>query len=122
MHHLRLLFESADPLPLSQFWAKLTGYETARIEEDMVCLEGDSLGAHQLVFVEVETWKAAPNRIQPDIVVPELDAEMRRAQSLGGTLIEVIDATGWRSGRRAIFRDPEGNEFALVENVGEEAA
>lgn len=122
MHHLRLLFESADPLPLSQFWAKLTGYETARIEEDMVCLEGTALGAHQLVFVEVETWKAAPNRVQPDLAVTDLDLEIGRTQTIGGTLIEVIDATRWRQGRRAIFRDPEGNEFALVEIAAEEAA
>ena len=107
---MRLVFNSADPLHLSDFWSGVTGYKRVVFEPDYIALDGDSLEVSQLVFVEVPDWKATPNRVRPDLLVDDLDLELERLQNLGAIVVEVTD-----EGRYSLLRDPEGNEFRVVE-------
>ena len=108
----RLSFDSVDPPLLSHFWAAVTGYRIAVNEPDYIRLEGRGLGVNQLVFREVARWKAAPNRVQLDIVTRHIEREAARLTALGATMVGEMDGHGEQ---RIVLRDPEGNEFSLVE-------
>lgn len=107
----RLHFDSVDPPFLSHFWAGVTGYRIVVNEPDYIRLEGRGLGFNQLVFREVERWKAAPNRVQLELVTSRLAPEIIRLQALGARLVSDEECRGER---RIMLRDPEGNEFALI--------
>lgn len=107
----RLHFDSVDPPYLSHFWAGVTGYRIVINEPDYIRLEGRGLGFNQLVFREVQRWKAAPNRVQLELVTTRVDREVARLQALGARLVSDEEGHGER---RVMLRDPEGNEFALV--------
>lgn len=108
----RLTFDCVDPALLGHFWAAVTGYRLVVNEAALIRLQGDRLGVDQLVFREVERWKAAPNRVQLDLLTSDLDTEAARLVELGAT--PVAEAAG-DGERRLVLRDPEGNEFALVQ-------
>jgi hypothetical protein len=108
----RLTFDCVDPALLGHFWAAVTGYRLVVNEASLIRLQGDRLGVDQLVFREVERWKAAPNRVQLDLLTSDIDAEAARLVGLGAT--PVVEASG-DGERRLVLRDPEGNEFALVQ-------
>jgi hypothetical protein len=107
----RLSFDAVDPALLSHFWAQVTGYRLVLNEPDEVRLRGDALGLDELVFREVPRWKAAPNRLQVDLLSDDLDGDALHLQSLGATRVAELVRRGER---RVVLRDPEGNEFALV--------
>src|SRR5215218_7962342 len=108
----RLTFACVDPALLGHFWAAVTGYRLVVNEADLIRLQGDRLGVDQLVFREVERWKAAPNRVQLDLLTDDIEAEAARLVGLGAA--RVVEGRG-PGERRLVLRDPEGNEFALVQ-------
>jgi hypothetical protein len=108
----RLTFDCVDPALLGHFWAAVTGYRLVVNEASLIRLQGDRLGLDQLVFREVGRWKATPNRVQLDLLTSDLDAEAARLTALGA--VPVVEASG-DGERRLVLRDPEGNEFALVQ-------
>ncbi len=108
----RLSFDCVDPALLGHFWAQVTGYRLVVNELDEVRIRGECLGVDELVFREVERWKASPNRLQLDLVSDDLDADADRLQGLGATRVGEFEHRGER---RIVLRDPEGNEFALVD-------
>ena len=110
----RLSFDAVDPALLGHFWAQVTGYRLVLNEPDEVRLRGEGLGVDELVFREVERWKAAPNRLQVDLVSDDLDADAVRLEGLGARRVAEFERRGER---RIVLRDPEGNEFALVAGV-----
>jgi predicted enzyme related to lactoylglutathione lyase len=109
---LQLTFESADPPLLGHFWSEVTGYRSAVNEPDYIRLDGDGLGVAHLVFVEVADWKATRNRLRVELVTDDLERELDRLIALGATPFDRAERHGER---RVSLRDPEGNEFTLVE-------
>jgi len=107
----RLSFDAVDPALLGHFWAEVTGYDLVVNEPDEVRLRGAALGLDELVFREVAQWKAAPNRLQVDLVSDDLDGDAVHLVALGATRVAELERRGER---RMVLRDPEGNEFALV--------
>jgi len=114
----RLSFDAVDPALLSHFWAQVTGYRFVLNEPDEVRLRGDTFGLGELVFREVDRWKAAPNRLQVDLFSDDLDADTLHLESLGATRVAEFQHRGER---RVVLRDPEGNEFALVAQAADAA-
>ena len=110
----RINFDSVDPPFLSHFWAGVTGYRLVVNEPAYIRLQGRGLGVSELVFREVERWKATPNRVQLDLVVNDLEREAERLIGLGATKVVEVEQQGER---RLILRDPEGNEFALIASL-----
>lgn len=105
-------FDAVDPAMLAHFWSGVTGYHRAVTEIDYVRLEGEDLGVSALVFREVESWKKVPNRVALELVTDDLGAELARLIHLGARPVCQIELCGEV---RMVLRDPEGNEFALVE-------
>lgn len=105
-------FDAVDPAMLAHFWSGVTGYHRAVTEIDYVRLEGDGLGVSALVFREVESWKKVPNRVSLELVTDDVEAELARLIPLGARPVGQIEGRGEV---RMVLRDPEGNEFALVQ-------
>jgi hypothetical protein len=112
---IRLNFDCVDPALLGHFWSAVTGYQVMTNEAALVRLQGRALRVGELVFREVDRWKAAPNRLQLDLLTDDLDAETERLVALGAS---PAGEAGTEGERRRLLRDPEGNEFALVEAPG----
>ena len=108
----RLTFDCVDPPLLGHFWASVTGYRLVTNEAALIRLQGDNLGLEQLVFREVERWKAAPNRLQLDLLTDDVEQEADRLVALGASRVGELLVDGER---RLVLRDPEGNEFSLIE-------
>ena len=109
---LQLTFDSADPALLGHFWSAVTGYRSAVNEPDYIRLDGTGLGVSHLVFVEVLDWKSHRNRLRLELVTTDLDAELDRVIDLGATPFEHTERD---DARRVSLRDPEGNEFTLIQ-------
>ena len=112
---VRLNFDCVDPALLGHFWSAVTGYQVVTNEAALVRLQGRALRVGELVFREVDRWKAAPNRLQLDLLTDDLEAETERLVRLGASPAGEVGVEGER---RRLLRDPEGNEFALVEAPG----
>ena len=108
----RLTFDCVDPALLGHFWSAVTGYQVVTNEAALIRLQGAALGVSQLVFREVDRWKASPNRLQLDLLSDDLEADTQRLVALGASSAGDVGAQGER---RRLLRDPEGNEFSLVE-------
>ena len=109
---VRLSFDCVDPALLGHFWSAVAGYPVVTNEAAIVRLQGRALRVGELVFREVDRWKAAPNRLQLDLLTDDLEAETARLVGLGASPVGEADADGEL---RRLLRDPEGNEFALVQ-------
>jgi predicted enzyme related to lactoylglutathione lyase len=103
-------FDCADPASLSEFWARLLGYDVAETSSDGALIVAESSSGFWIWFQRVPEGKAAKNRFHLDLRADDLEKEVARAESLGATTMarHQHDAWTWR-----IMQDPEGNEFCL---------
>jgi len=110
LHLHTITFDAADPQALADFWAGVTGYEAATVNEFVSILSGDGSVGPSLMFIKVPEGKTAKNRMHVDLGSPDLDGETQRVLGLGAELVGRYDEYGvtWAS-----FRDPEGNEFCI---------
>ena len=91
---VRLTFDCVDPALLGHFWSAVTGYRVVTNEAAIVRLEGRALRVGELVFREVDRWKAAPNRLQLDLLTDDLEGETARLVALGASPAGMVDAEG----------------------------
>jgi hypothetical protein len=121
-----VVFEAAEPARLARFWAEvIDGYavrpydeaEIARLaalgltpETDPTVLV-DGPGP-SLCFQRVPGRAGRPNRLHLDVAVRDRVARVARLTALGG-------AVEREAGSYTVMRDPEGNQFCLVEAGGE---
>src|SRR3954471_12217346 len=102
-----VVVDCADPLALSDFWAKATGYSVDRGDEEWVTLRGAGI---PLGFQRVPEPKTGKNRVHVDLHTDDEEREARRIESLGARRLYVSDNP------EDIFitlADPEGNEFCV---------
>lgn len=117
-----IVFDSAHPAALARFWAQvLDGYavraydaaEIARLSglgltpetDPTVLVDGPG---PMLCFQKVAEPKSVKNRVHLDVTVPDRRAEVARLLALGASVKR--EADGY-----TVLRDPEGNEFCVVE-------
>ncbi|GAA2429876.1 VOC family protein [Streptomyces mauvecolor] len=109
----QLVVDCADPGRLARFWAGLLGGRP--VVRDSSWSYVDPPGAPRLAFQRVPEEKAGKNRLHLDLAVEDVRraraaAVRRGAHPVGAT---VTDAQGTFQ----VMRDPEGNEFCLVESA-----
>jgi predicted enzyme related to lactoylglutathione lyase len=63
------------------------------------------------MFIKVPEGKATKNRIHPDLMAADLDAEVQRIVDAGGVRQAAFNQDG---ARWITLLDPEGNEFDVV--------
>jgi hypothetical protein len=80
------------------------------VEDDPTVLvepvPGGAVGGPRLFFQRVPEPKPVKNRVHPDVVTADLDAEIARLVELGATVHSRFDD-------HVVLQDPEGNECCL---------
>lgn len=103
--------ESVSPVASAGFWSTLLGLPAVtRGDAPRVTLTGGT----DLVFVPETGPKHTKNRVHPDLASASgehRDAVVRRALALGASHADI----GQRDVPWIVLRDPEGNEFCVLE-------
>jgi hypothetical protein len=134
MAHVKdIVFDCEHPASLARFWAAvLDGYdvapydeaELARLralgiespEDDPTVLVEWPGHTPRFFFQQVPEHKTAKNRVHVDVQADgDLDAEVARLVELGAVVVADHDPD---TGRFVTMRDPEGNEFCVMERAG----
>ncbi|HEV7720110.1 MAG TPA: VOC family protein [Iamia sp.] len=104
-----LTFDCADALGQAAFWAAVLDQPVAADGTTECAVVG---AAPRWMFLQVPEGKTVKNRLHPDLATTDLPAEVERLVALGATRLaeHTEDGATW-----VTLRDPEGNEFDLVE-------
>jgi len=116
---VHLVFDSADPPRMAEFWADALGWaaDVELPDEAEAMPAGFSYpgpAAVPLVFVSMPKPKAAKNRVHLDLTSSSLDnqaAQVERLLQRGATHVDIGQCdVPW-----VVLADPEGNEFCVLE-------
>jgi predicted enzyme related to lactoylglutathione lyase len=102
-----VVIDCAEPLALSEFWAKATGYSFEHGDEEWVTLRGSGV---RLGFQRVPEPKAGKNRVHVDLHTDDEEREAQRIEALGARRIYVSEHP---DDVFVTLADPEGNEFCV---------
>lgn len=122
-----LVFDCLHPAPLARFWsavldnysiapyddrelARLAALGVTDVEDDPTVLLEPTDAGPRIWFQTVPESKTCKNRVHVDVSAVDRHAEAERLISLGAVL--VADSA---SSQLTTMRDPEGNEFCIVE-------
>ncbi len=117
-----IVFDSVLPSRLARFWAAaLEGYavrpydeaEIARLAAKGLTPETDPSVLVDgpgpiLCFQQVDAEKTVRNRVHLDVTCADRGREVERLRALGASVHRELEG-------RTVLRDPEGNEFCVVE-------
>jgi hypothetical protein len=110
-----LTFSSTDPSRLANFWSEATGYTERRDGEDEILLAPDDWSFPRFTFQRVTAPNASPGRLHLDLTAADMKAEVARLVLLGATTLWTVDAAQSGTTTWTAMRDPEGNEFCVVQ-------
>ena len=109
-----LTFDCADAAVVGGFWARALGEELdpgAGEEFASIGLQDSGRTGPRWCFAQVPEGKSAKNRMHPDLMTGDLEAEVGRLIGLGASRKEDIKMG---SMRWTTLLDPEGNEFDVI--------
>ena len=109
-----LTFDCADAAVLGEFWARALGRELdpgAAKEFASIGLQDAGRPESRWAFAQVPEGKAAKNRMHPDLITADLQAETERLIGLGASRKADVEMG---SMRWTTLLDPEGNEFDVI--------
>jgi hypothetical protein len=109
-----LTFDCADAALLGGFWAQALGRELdpgAGEQFASIGLQDCGQPEARWCFAQVPEGKSAKNRMHPDLITADLEAEVERLVGLGATWKADVklDSMRWTT-----LPDPEGNEFDVI--------
>jgi Glyoxalase-like domain len=107
-------FDCADATVVGGFWAQALGQELdpgAGKEFASIALHDSGRAEPRWCFARVPEGKSAKNRMHPDLITADLEAEVGRLIGLGASRKEDVEmgSTRWTT-----LQDPEGNEFDVI--------
>lgn len=122
-----IVFDCAEPAALAPFWAELLeGYSVRAIDPADAAislalgLSGETPGTIMLdgpgpsiCFQNVDGQRPDNNRVHFDVKVSDRPAEVERLKLVGATVDRVLPTY-------TVMRDPEGNQFCLVDTGAEQ--
>lgn len=113
---VELVLDCAEPETLAKFWREALDYREYYTDAKLVVLVPNEGVASPLLLQRVPEPKAGKNRMHLDIVVDDVEAEVRRLQALGAHRIdEGVQSFG---GTRWVrMSDPQHNEFCVSTGV-----
>ena len=109
-----LTFDCADAAVLGEFWAQALGRELdpgAGKQFASIGLHDSGRTEPRWCFAQVPEGKSAKNRMHPDLIAPDLEAEIKRLVDLGASHKADVDLGTMRW---TTLADPEGNEFDVI--------
>jgi hypothetical protein len=107
-------FDCADAAVVGGFWAQALGEELdpgAGKQFASIGLQDSGRAELRWCFAHVPEGKSAKNRMHPDLMTGDLEAEVARLIGLGASRKEDIEMG---SVRWTTLLDPEGNEFDVI--------
>ncbi len=110
-----VVFNTAEPRRLYDFWANLTGYEPRPLFEDYLSLRDPSGRGPNLTFQRSDEGDAAEGRCHVDFYAQDPDDVAERALALGADFVRRVNKgdVHW-----VVLKDPDGNVFCVVAAVG----
>jgi len=113
---VELVLDCADPARLAEFWRVALNYRDHYLDAKLAVLVPNDGSASPLLLQGVPEPKAGKNRMHLDIVVNDVEAEVRRLQALGARRID--DGVQSFGGTKWVrMSDPEQNEFCVSTGV-----
>jgi Glyoxalase-like domain len=113
---VELVLDCADPKELAAFWRDALDYRGYYLDERLAVLVPKEGIAPPLLLQGVPEPKAGKNRMHIDIVVDDIEAEIRRLRELGAHRseegVQSLGGTRW-----VRMTDPEQNEFCVSTGV-----
>ena len=109
-----LTFDCADAAVVGGFWARALGQELdpgAGKAFASIGLQDSGRTEPRWCFAQVPEGKSAKNRMHPDLITADLEAEVRRLIGLGASRKADVTMGGMRW---TTLLDPEGNEFDVI--------
>ena len=107
------VLDCADPPKLVDFWREALDYREYYTDSSIAVVVPKEGNAPPLVLQGVPEPKAGKNRMHLDIVVDDIEPEIKRLQALGAhRLDEGVQSLGETLWVR--MSDPENNEFCLL--------
>jgi hypothetical protein len=107
-------FDCADAAVVGGFWARALGQELdpgAGKAFASIGLHDSGRTEPRWCFAQVPEGKSAKNRMHPDLITADLEAEVRRLIDLGASRMADVTMGGMRW---TTLLDPEGNEFDVI--------
>ena len=113
---VELVLDCAEPKRLAKFWRGALEYRDYYTDANLSVLVPKEGISSPLLLQGVPELKSCKNRMHPDIVVEDIEAEIRRLQGLGA---HRIDEGVQRFGGTRWFRmsDPDQNEFCVSTGI-----
>lgn len=113
---VELVLDCKEPEALATFWRAALDYREHYRDANLAVLVPQEGIASPLLLQRVPEAKAGKNRMHLDIVVDDVEAEVRRLQALGAGRID--DGVQSLGGTRWVrMSDPEQNEFCVSTGV-----
>lgn len=111
-----LVLDVQDMARARDFWTQALGYVVSYQHETFVALvHPDEPGRARLGLQPADGAKVDVNRVHLDLTTPDPETERARLEALGATRVEdwpyAVDEPDW-----IVMRDPDGNEFCLVDS------
>ena len=104
-------YDTADAETLARFWSEVLGRPVDDgATADFAAIQVTDHGP-ALTFHKVPEGKTVKNRMHPDLISTDLEADTERLLGLGA--VRLNDVRRGRA-RWTTFADPEGNEFDLI--------
>ena len=113
-------FSSRDPGRLCAFWAAAIGYTERHDGPDGILLAPDGWGFPRFTFQHVAEPKPSPGPVHLDLTADDMEAQIERLIGLGATRHETVEAAQSGTVTWTVMRDPDGNEFCVVQRPASE--
>jgi hypothetical protein len=111
-----LVLDCTNPQNLAQFWRDALGYREYFVDTSMAVLVPKENDLPPLVLQGVPEPRAGKNRMHLDIVVDDIEPEIRRLQALGAIRLDE-GAQSFGETQWVRMADPEQNEFCVCTGV-----
>ncbi len=107
-----LTIDARDPVSLARWWAQTLGWDLMDPDPAGVEVRPPDGRSSSLFFVRVDDTKQTKNRLHLDLYAEDQAAAVDDLTARGATRAAVGQSpdAGW-----VVLRDPEGNEFCLLE-------
>jgi predicted enzyme related to lactoylglutathione lyase len=113
---VELVLDCEEPKRLAKFWRAALDYRDYYMDANLAVLVPKEGIASPLLLQGVPEPKAGKNRMHLDIVVDDIEAEVRRLQALGARRIDE-DVQSLGETRWVRMSDPEQNEFCVSTGI-----
>ncbi len=114
---IELVLDCRDPQRLAEFWRTALDYRDHFTDAQLAVLVPKEGSASPLLLQRVPEPKTVKNRMHLDVIVDDVELEVRRLEGLGARRIDHGRAE-LRWNRWVRLSDPEDNEFCVSTGIG----